>query len=76
MSPGGFGVWAVGQPEKKVLEAGEENAVTFIAESIQDAGGAIVPPDTCWPKVREALAKYNILPVVGKTICGFDHIGE
>ncbi|MBY9930589.1 putrescine--pyruvate aminotransferase [Pseudomonas aeruginosa] len=76
MSPDEFGVWAAEQLEKKILEVGEENVAAFIAEPIQGAGGVIVPPDTYWPKIREILAKYDILFITDEVICGFGRTGE
>ncbi|MBG4771987.1 aspartate aminotransferase family protein [Pseudomonas aeruginosa] len=76
MSPDEFGVWAAEQLEKKILEVGEENVAAVIAEPIQGAGGVIVPPDTYWPKIREILAKYDILFIADEVICGFGRTGE
>ncbi|MER1067259.1 putrescine--pyruvate aminotransferase [Pseudomonas aeruginosa] len=76
MSPDEFGVWAAEQLEKKILELGAENVAAFVAEPIQGAGGVIVPPDTYWPKIREILAKYDILFIADEVICGFGRTGE
>lgn len=76
MTPDEFGVWAAEQLEKKILELGVENVGAFIAEPIQGAGGVIVPPDTYWPKIKEILAKYDILFVADEVICGFGRTGE
>ncbi|MCG4455377.1 MULTISPECIES: aspartate aminotransferase family protein [unclassified Pseudomonas] len=76
MSPEEFGIWAADQLEKKILEVGEENVAAFIAEPIQGAGGVIVPPDSYWPRIREILAKYDILFVADEVICGFGRTGE
>jgi putrescine aminotransferase len=76
MTPDAFGVWAAEQLEKKILEVGEDNVGAFIAEPIQGAGGVIVPPDTYWPKIKEILAKYDILFVADEVICGFGRTGE
>ena len=76
MTPNAFGVWAAEQLEKKILEVGEDNVGAFIAEPIQGAGGVIVPPDTYWPKIKEILAKYDILFVADEVICGFGRTGE
>jgi len=75
-SPEEFGIWAAEQLEKKILEVGEENIAAFIAEPVQGAGGVIVPPETYWPKIREILAKYDILFVADEVICGFGRTGE
>ncbi|MDH1056589.1 aspartate aminotransferase family protein [Aquipseudomonas alcaligenes] len=76
MSPEEFGMWAAGQLEKKILEVGEDNVAAFIAEPIQGAGGVIIPPETYWPRIREILAKYDILFVADEVICGFGRTGE
>lgn len=76
MTPEEFGVWAAEQLEKKILELGVDNVGAFIAEPIQGAGGVIVPPDTYWPKIKEILARYDILFVADEVICGFGRTGE
>ena len=76
MSPEAFGVWAADQLEKKILELGVDNVAAFIAEPIQGAGGVIVPPDSYWPRIKEILAKYDILFVADEVICGFGRTGE
>ena len=76
MTPDEFGLWAADQLEKKILEVGEDKVAAFIAEPIQGAGGVIIPPDTYWPRIREILAKYDILFVADEVICGFGRTGE
>ncbi|TBU71536.1 aspartate aminotransferase family protein [Phytopseudomonas daroniae] len=76
MTPEAFGIWAAEELEKKILDVGENNVAAFIAEPIQGAGGVIIPPDSYWPKVREILAKYEILFVADEVICGFGRTGE
>ncbi len=76
MTPDEFGIWAADQLEKKILEVGEDKVAAFIAEPIQGAGGVIIPPDTYWPRIREILAKYDILFVADEVICGFGRTGE
>ena len=76
MTPDEFGIWAAEQLEKKILEVGEDNVAAFIAEPIQGAGGVIIPPDTYWPKIKEILAKYDILFIADEVICGFGRTGE
>ncbi|MGN8259937.1 aspartate aminotransferase family protein [Pseudomonas sp. SMSB3] len=76
MSPDEFGVWAAEQLEQKILEVGEDNVAAFIAEPIQGAGGVIIPPETYWPKIKEILAKYDILFVADEVICGFGRTGQ
>lgn len=76
MTPDEFGVWAAEQLEEKILELGVDNVGAFIAEPIQGAGGVIVPPDSYWPKIKEILARYDILFVADEVICGFGRTGE
>jgi putrescine aminotransferase len=76
MSPDEFGIWAADQLEQKILELGEDKVAAFIAEPIQGAGGVIIPPDSYWPRIREILAKYDILFVADEVICGFGRTGE
>ena len=75
-SPEEFGIWAAEQLEKKILELGVDNVAAFIAEPIQGAGGVIIPPDSYWPKIKEILARYDILFVADEVICGFGRTGE
>lgn len=75
-SPEEFGIWAADQLERKILEVGEERVAAFIAEPIQGAGGVIVPPESYWPRVRQILAKYDILFIADEVICGFGRTGE
>ncbi|WP_166367211.1 aspartate aminotransferase family protein [Pseudomonas akapageensis] len=76
MSPDEFGIWAADQLEQKILEVGVDKVAAFIAEPIQGAGGVIVPPETYWPRIKEILAKYDILFVADEVICGFGRTGE
>ena len=36
----------------------------------------IIPPDSYWPRIREVLARYDILFVADEVICGFGRTGE
>lgn len=76
MSPDAFGRECAAALEEKILELGEENVAAFIAEPVQGAGGAIMPPESYWPAVKEVLAKYDILLVADEVICGFGRLGE
>ena len=76
MSPEEFGIHAANQLEERILEIGVDNVGAFIAEPIQGAGGVIVPPATYWPRIKEILAKYDILFVADEVICGFGRTGE
>lgn len=71
-----FGRECAAALEEKILELGEENVAAFIAEPVQGAGGAIMPPESYWPAIKEVLAKYDILLVADEVICGFGRLGE
>jgi len=71
-----FGIQVADELEKKILELGEDKVAAFIAEPIQGAGGVIIPPESYWPRIREILAKYDILFVADEVICGFGRTGE
>ncbi|WP_312954950.1 aspartate aminotransferase family protein [Pseudomonas songnenensis] len=76
MSPEEFGVRIADQLEQKILEVGEEKVAAFIAEPIQGAGGVIIPPESYWPRIKEILARYDILFIADEVICGFGRTGE
>ncbi|MGQ4880374.1 aspartate aminotransferase family protein [Billgrantia sp. LNSP4103-1] len=76
LSPDAFGRECAAAIEAKILELGEANVAAFIAEPVQGAGGAIIPPASYWPAVKEVLARYDILLVVDEVICGFGRLGE
>ena len=76
MSPEEFGVRIADQLEQKILEVGEDKIAAFIAEPIQGAGGVIIPPESYWPRVKEILARYDILFIADEVICGFGRTGE
>ncbi|MDN3525551.1 aspartate aminotransferase family protein [Halomonas sabkhae] len=76
MSPEAFGQACAAALDDKIRELGAENVAAFIAEPVQGAGGAIMPPESYWPAVKAVLAKYDILLVVDEVICGFGRLGE
>ncbi|TDO12526.1 MULTISPECIES: aspartate aminotransferase family protein [Halomonas] len=74
--PEAFGRQCAAALETKIQELGEARVAAFIAEPVQGAGGAIMPPESYWPAVKAVLAKYDILLVVDEVICGFGRLGE
>ncbi len=75
-SPADFGLTMAAQLEEKILELGVDQVAAFIAEPIQGAGGAIMPPDTYWPEIQAICDRYGILLVVDEVITGFGRLGE
>ncbi|AJE17225.1 aspartate aminotransferase family protein [Stutzerimonas balearica] len=76
MEPEEFGIRIADQLEQKILEVGEDKVAAFIAEPIQGAGGVIIPPDSYWPRIKEILARHEILLIADEVICGFGRTGE
>ncbi|MGM0832008.1 aspartate aminotransferase family protein [Halomonas qaidamensis] len=76
MSQESFGKQCAQALEEQILALGEDKVAAFIAEPVQGAGGAIIPPDSYWPAVKEVLAKYDILLIADEVICGFGRLGE
>ena len=76
LSPEEFGVRVADQLEEKIRQLGADKVAAFIAEPIQGAGGVIVPPDSYWPRIREILARHDILFIADEVICGFGRTGE
>ncbi|WP_301583789.1 aspartate aminotransferase family protein [Halomonas alkaliantarctica] len=76
MSQDSFGKQCAQALEEQILALGEDKVAAFIAEPVQGAGGAIIPPDSYWPAVKEVLAKYDILLIADEVICGFGRLGE
>lgn len=76
MSPDEFGRVCAQALDERIQELGADKVAAFIAEPVQGAGGAIIPPDSYWPVIKEVLAKYDILLVADEVICGFGRLGE
>ena len=76
MSPEEFGAYTANKIEEKINTIRAETIAAFIGESIQGAGGVIIPPDSYWPRVQEICKQYDILLVVDEVICGFGRTGE
>lgn len=74
--PESFGRRCAEALEARIQELGADQVAAFIAEPVQGAGGAIIPPDSYWPAIKEVLDRYDILLVVDEVICGFGRLGE
>lgn len=76
LDPEEFGLRVADQLEQKIREVGADKVAAFIAEPIQGAGGVIIPPASYWPRIREILARHDILFIADEVICGFGRTGE
>jgi len=59
-----------------ILKAGPGNVAAFVAEPITGAsGGALVPPDDYWPRVREICSEFGVLLIMDEVMTGFGRTG-
>lgn len=73
---GSCGLECTGALEQKILELGKDNVAAFVAEPVIGTGGAIVPPDGYYQKIREICDRYDVLFVADEVICGFGRTGK
>ena len=62
--------------ERRILAEGPETIAMVILEPLQNTGGALVPPEGYWKKIRETCDKYGILLVSDEVICAFGRLGH
>jgi putrescine aminotransferase len=62
--------------EDVVLKAGPSTVAAVVAEPVQGAGGAIVPPADYFPHVRQICDKYGLLLIADEVITGFGRTGR
>jgi 4-aminobutyrate---pyruvate transaminase len=62
--------------EAMILREGPETVAAFIAEPIQGAGGAVLPPEGYFARIQAVLKKYEILFIADEVICGFGRTGN
>ena len=63
--------------ERVIREEGPETVAAFIAEPVVgSAGGAMVPPDDYWPRVREICTRHGILLIADEVMTGFGRTGR
>ena len=62
--------------ERTIVETGPETVAMIIAEPVQNAGGALVPPDEYWPALCAMARRYGIAVVADEVITGFGRFGE
>ena len=62
--------------ERTIVETGPETVAMIIAEPVQNAGGALVPPEGYWAGLRALADRYGIALVADEVITGFGRFGE
>lgn len=62
--------------ETAIEEEGAETIAALFAEPVQNAGGALVPPEGYWQELRAICDRFGILLVADEVITGFGRLGE
>ena len=62
--------------ERTIVDTGPETVAMIIAEPVQNAGGALVPPEGYWAGLRSLADRYGIALVADEVITGFGRFGE
>ncbi|MED1873957.1 aspartate aminotransferase family protein [Brevibacillus borstelensis] len=63
--------------ETAILRVGPEQVAAFIAEPVIGAsGGAVVPPDGYFQRIREICDKYDVLFIADEVMTGVGRTGE
>ncbi|HEY8547323.1 MAG TPA: aspartate aminotransferase family protein [Acidimicrobiales bacterium] len=61
--------------ETQILRAGPETVAAVFLEPVQNAGGAIMPAEGYFARVREICDRYGVLLVSDEVICAFGRLG-
>ncbi len=71
-----LGQYYVDQMRDVILAEGPETIAGFIAEPITgSSGGAIVPPEDYWPKVRALCDEFGLILILDEVMTGFGRTG-
>ncbi|MEQ8346041.1 MAG: aminotransferase class III-fold pyridoxal phosphate-dependent enzyme [Sneathiellaceae bacterium] len=70
------GTACVDAVERLILDTGPDRVAAFIAEPVVGAsGGAFVPPDDYWPRLREICSRHGVLLIADEVMSGFGRTG-
>jgi putrescine aminotransferase len=76
LDPEEFGRQTARQLAKTIEEVGVGKVAAFIAEPVQGAGGAVIPPASYWPEIQKICDEYGILLVADEVITGIGRLGR
>ena len=63
--------------ERVIRDEGPDTVAAVILEPlVGSAGGALVPPDDYWPRVREICTRHGILLIADEVMTGFGRTGK
>jgi len=62
--------------EEIIQVEGPETIACILLESITGIGGVLIPPDSCWPRIRALCDKYHILLIADEVLTGFGRTGS
>ena len=74
--PDEFGLQVARRLAASIEKIGVDKVAAFIAEPVQGAGGAIIPPASYWPEIQRICDAYGILLVADEVITGFGRLGQ
>ena len=69
-------LWPADELEARIEFEGPETVSAVIMEPVQNAGGAFVPPEGYWQRVREICDKHGVLLISDEVICSWGRLGE
>lgn len=75
-APPDFGIAAAEAMAAKIDAIGPDKVAAVIAEPIQGTAGAIVPPDTYWPRLAEICKERDVLLIADEVVTGFGRTGH
>jgi adenosylmethionine-8-amino-7-oxononanoate aminotransferase len=62
--------------EQAILDEGPESVAMVIAEPVQNARGALVPPEGYWSELRRICDRYGVLLCADEVITSFGRVGH
>jgi 4-aminobutyrate--pyruvate transaminase len=75
MSEDEFVAALVRELEETIEQEGAGTIAAMIGETVQGAGGVVVPPQGYWQAIAPVLKKHDILLIFDEVICGFGRTG-
>lgn len=69
-------LWAADQIEHMIEFQGPETVAAVILEPVQNSGGAYVPQDGYWQRVREICDRHGVLLIADEVICSWGRLGH